>query len=306
MRTLALALALLLPVAACASPPTAVPDVLRAYLAERSGQSEEALDALLQAIEADPESAALRLESARLLLSQRRFDEALEIVNRGVELRPGQADLLLLKARLLEVLDRGDEAVGVAREAVGSGGGAEAHALVVRLLEGLDRREEALQEAQAWATAEPGNADAHFAVGRLLVLQGDRDSARQAFGKALGLDPNHRATLRAMGTAVCKLDPPPDLVLVDGLQKPDLLLPAEAVVNGDALSAAIAAASILAKVFRDRIMTAWDRRFPGYGFAAHKGYGAAAHLAALRERGACPLHRFSYKPIAELDQGRLF
>ena len=115
-----------------------------------------------------------------------------------------------------------------------------------------------------------------------------------------------RATLRAMGTAVCKLDPPPDLVLVDGLQKPDLLLPAEAVVNGDALSAAIAAASILAKVFRDRIMTAWDRRFPGYGFAAHKGYGAAAHLAALRERGACPLHRFSYKPIAELDQGRLF
>ncbi|MBU8870539.1 MAG: ribonuclease HII [Gemmatimonadales bacterium] len=115
-----------------------------------------------------------------------------------------------------------------------------------------------------------------------------------------------RATLSAMGTSVRKLNPSPQLVLVDGLQKPDLLVPAETVVKGDATSSAIAAASILAKVFRDRIMVAWDRYFPGYGFAAHKGYGAATHQAALREMGPCILHRFSYKPIAELDQGRLF
>ena len=115
-----------------------------------------------------------------------------------------------------------------------------------------------------------------------------------------------RATLRAMGIAVLKLNPPPQLVLVDGMQTPDLSLPAEAIVKGDATSASIAAASILAKVFRDRIMIAWDRRFPGYGFAAHKGYGAAAHQEARRELGPCPLHRFSYKPIADLDQGCLF
>ena len=115
-----------------------------------------------------------------------------------------------------------------------------------------------------------------------------------------------RATLRAMGKAVRKLDPPPQLVLVDGLQIPDIPYPAESVVHGDATSAAIAAASILAKVYRDRIMTAWDRRFPGYGFASHKGYGAARHQEALRKLGPCVLHRFSYKPIAELDQGQLF
>ena len=72
--------------------------------------------------------------------------------------------------------------------------------------------------------------------------------------------------LRAMGIAVLKLNPPPQLVLVDGMQTPDLSLPAEAIVKGDATSASIPAASILAKVFRDRIMIAWDRRFPGYGF----------------------------------------
>jgi ribonuclease HII len=115
-----------------------------------------------------------------------------------------------------------------------------------------------------------------------------------------------RATMRAMSLSVCKLDPCPDLVLVDGLQVPDLSFPGEAVVKGDGTSAAIAAASILAKVIRDRIMTAWDRRYPGYGFAAHKGYGAAVHRSALQSLGPCPLHRFSYRPVAELDQGQLF
>lgn len=115
-----------------------------------------------------------------------------------------------------------------------------------------------------------------------------------------------RATLLAMSRAVGRLNPEPDLVLVDGLQVPEIPFAAEAVVRGDATSAAIAAASVVAKVLRDRVMAAWDRHFPGYGFAAHKGYGAAAHRLALTRLGPCRLHRFSYRPVAELDQGQLF
>ncbi len=115
-----------------------------------------------------------------------------------------------------------------------------------------------------------------------------------------------QASLQAMRRSVLKLKPSPQLVLVDGLQTPALDIPAMAIVKGDGTSAAIAAASILAKVFRDRIMVSFDRLYPGYGFAGHKGYGAAVHQKALQELGPCPLHRFSYKPIAELDQGRLF
>ena len=115
-----------------------------------------------------------------------------------------------------------------------------------------------------------------------------------------------RATLTAMARAVARLDPTPDLVLVDGLQVPDVPVAAEALVKGDATSAAIAAASIVAKVLRDRVMAAWDRHYPGYGFASHKGYGAAVHRQALERLGPCPLHRFSYRPLKEMDQGNLF
>lgn len=115
-----------------------------------------------------------------------------------------------------------------------------------------------------------------------------------------------RATLRAMGRAVENLRPRPDVLLVDGLHAPDTPVPAETLVGGDGRSAAVAAASVVAKVLRDRIMVAWDRHYPGYGFAAHKGYGAASHRAALREHGPCPLHRLTYRPLIELDQGRLF
>ncbi len=115
-----------------------------------------------------------------------------------------------------------------------------------------------------------------------------------------------RATLCAMAGAVARLNPRPDLILVDGLQVPDVECPAEAVVRGDSTSASIAAASVVAKVLRDRVMAAWDKRFPGYGFASHKGYGAASHRQALVRLGPCPLHRFSYRPVAELDQGHLF
>jgi ribonuclease HII len=115
-----------------------------------------------------------------------------------------------------------------------------------------------------------------------------------------------RATLQAMARAVVRLRPAPDLVLVDGLQTPPVACEAVAVVKGDATSAAIAAASIVAKVLRDRVMTAWDRRYPGYGFAAHKGYGAAVHREAIARLGPCPLHRMSYRPLAAHAQGELW
>ncbi len=115
-----------------------------------------------------------------------------------------------------------------------------------------------------------------------------------------------RATLAAMARAVSRLAPVPDLVLVDGLQVPPLPCAAEAVVGGDGRSAAIAAASVVAKVLRDRVMLAWDRRWPQYGFARHKGYGSPEHRAALRRLGPTPLHRRTYRPVVLLDQGELW
>jgi ribonuclease HII len=126
-------------------------------------------------------------------------------------------------------------------------------------------------------------------------------SARQI--DAVGILP---ATFAAMARAVAGLGLKPDLVLVDGDRLPVLPVPAETLVRGDGTSAAVAAASVLAKVFRDRIMTAWDRHHPGYGFADHKGYGAPAHRAALRRLGPSPQHRRTYRPLAQLDQGDLF
>ncbi len=118
------------------------------------------------------------------------------------------------------------------------------------------------------------------------------------------------ATLRAMARAVSRLRPPPvpfPLLLIDGNHpiRPDAWLAATAlplpaqrpVVDGDALVPAISAASVLAKVFRDHLMTRLDRRWPGYGFAAHKGYGTTGHLAAIHQHGPCPLHRRSFRKV---------
>lgn len=107
-----------------------------------------------------------------------------------------------------------------------------------------------------------------------------------------------QATLLAMRRAVMGLRLRPAMVLVDGNRLPVLDVPAEAVIKGDALVPSISAASILAKVSRDRWCDQVDRDYPEYGFAGHKGYGTAAHLAALRAHGACPLHRRSFAPVA--------
>lgn len=111
-----------------------------------------------------------------------------------------------------------------------------------------------------------------------------------------------RATLRAMARSVEKLTQTPDLVLVDGADRiPGLRLRQEAVVDGDARMLSIAAASVLAKVVRDRIMERLDRVWPGYGFARHKGYGTPEHLEALARLGPCPIHRYSFSPVCELE-----
>jgi ribonuclease HII len=108
-----------------------------------------------------------------------------------------------------------------------------------------------------------------------------------------------QATLLAMQRAVAGLRLRPALVLVDGNRLPRLDMRAEAVVQGDAKVAAISAASILAKVTRDRGLDALHQSFPDYGFQRHKGYGTVEHLAALNRLGPCPAHRRSFSPVAE-------
>jgi ribonuclease HII len=108
-----------------------------------------------------------------------------------------------------------------------------------------------------------------------------------------------QATLLAMRRAVDALRLTPACVLVDGNQLPRLRVPCEAVVGGDARVAAISAASIVAKVYRDALLVQLHERHPHYGFADHKGYATAEHLAALRAHGACAEHRRSFAPVAE-------
>jgi len=109
-----------------------------------------------------------------------------------------------------------------------------------------------------------------------------------------------RATHLAMRRAVAALDPQPEHCLIDGLPVRDFPLPHDAIVKGDGLSLSIAAASIIAKVTRDRLMREIDREFPQFGFAKHQGYGTKAHLEALRIHGPCCHHRRSFQPVAQL------
>ena len=109
-----------------------------------------------------------------------------------------------------------------------------------------------------------------------------------------------QATLLAMRRAVMGLRLPPKLVLVDGNRLPVLEMRAEAIVKGDAKVPAISAASILAKVSRDRWCLEYHQQFPQYGFDQHKGYGTADHLAALRLHGPCPQHRRTFRPVTDL------
>jgi ribonuclease HII len=108
----------------------------------------------------------------------------------------------------------------------------------------------------------------------------------------------HRASLAAMKRAVSGLEIRPGHVLVDARTIPDLGISQAALVHGDALDASIAAASIVAKVYRDAWMCRLDERHPGYGFSRHMGYGTPEHFAALDRLGPCPAHRRSFAPVS--------
>lgn len=105
------------------------------------------------------------------------------------------------------------------------------------------------------------------------------------------------ATKKAMRGAIENLSPPADFLLIDALQLKEINLPQKAIIKGDAISASIAAASILAKTYRDNLMREMDELYPVYGFSKHVGYGTRAHFEAIRIHGACPLHRKSFRGV---------
>ena len=105
------------------------------------------------------------------------------------------------------------------------------------------------------------------------------------------------ATKKAMLIAIAALDPCADFLLIDALHLKQSPLPQKGIIKGDSISVSIAAASILAKTYRDNLMVQHDQTYPEYGFARHKGYGAATHYEALRKHGACPLHRKTFRGV---------
>lgn len=108
-----------------------------------------------------------------------------------------------------------------------------------------------------------------------------------------------QATLRAMEAAVSRLEPYPDCLMIDGISRTSLTIYQRTIKKGDSLSLSIAAASIIAKVTRDRLMAEYDKEYPGYGFAGHKGYGSAAHMAAIAVLGPTPIHRLTFRGVKE-------
>ncbi len=107
------------------------------------------------------------------------------------------------------------------------------------------------------------------------------------------------ATKKAMTLAIAALQPAAEYLLIDAIQLRSIRLPQKPLIKGDSISYSIAAASVLAKTYRDELMVKYHDEFPQFGFAGHKGYGAASHFAALREYGPCPLHRRSFRGVLQ-------
>jgi ribonuclease HII len=129
---------------------------------------------------------------------------------------------------------------------------------------------------------------------------------RQALTTGVGVVSNEfidkfnilKASLEAMRIATLNLDPQPEFILVDGIFPVNLDIPQRCIKKGDQLSKSISAASVVAKVYRDRLMGSYHRLYPAYGFDQHKGYGTGAHLKALRQYGPCPIHRLTFKGVS--------
>ncbi|MBI4747350.1 MAG: ribonuclease HII [Acidobacteria bacterium] len=144
------------------------------------------------------------------------------------------------------------------------------------------------------------------AAQRLNLAELVKESARGlAFGtqSAAEIDTYNilEATRRAMMLAIEELIPGPDFLLIDAVHLPKVKIPARSIIRGDAQSVSIAAASIVAKVYRDQLMTAYDTEFPGYGFARHKGYGTAEHQVALDKLGPSLIHRLSFRGVVKKE-----
>lgn len=129
-----------------------------------------------------------------------------------------------------------------------------------------------------------------FAVGRVEADEVDRINILEA-------------TKLAMISAVGKLSPAADFLLIDAVRLTACPLPQKSIIKGDSASASIAAASILAKVYRDEMMAEYDLLYPEYGFAKHVGYGTPEHMAAIREHGPCPIHRMTFRGVNQLELG---
>jgi ribonuclease HII len=139
------------------------------------------------------------------------------------------------------------------------------------------------REAKAWAIVAVG----HQRIGQLNIR------GASLLAMKLSLERASRLVL-------------PDLVLVDGNVPIETELPQRTVVSGDSLHVQISAASILAKVWRDHLMLTMDRKYPGYGFAKHAGYGTKDHMAAIRHKGPCPVHRLSFRGVREYADGQVY
>jgi ribonuclease HII len=159
-----------------------------------------------------------------------------------------------------------------------------------RKLRGLnDSKQLSPEQRQKYFTVLTSLPDVKYAIATVEVEMIDQINIRQA-------------AWRAMNQALDQLQPRPEHVLVDGLRIRWLTYPQTALVQGDARSYSIAAASVLAKVTRDRLMVEYEKQFPGYGFAEHKGYGTPQHLAAIEALGPCALHRRTFSPFRPMAQ----
>lgn len=152
--------------------------------------------------------------------------------------------------------------------------------------EGLDDSKKLTPENRERIDAELRQSAVTFGIGLVEADEIDRINILEA-------------TKKAMSLAIGSLEPAADFLLIDALQLKTFTLPQKAIIKGDTISLSIAAASVLAKVYRDRLMTEYDGQFPEYGFASHKGYGCASHFEAVRNLGTCPLHRKTFRGVCD-------
>jgi len=149
---------------------------------------------------------------------------------------------------------------------------------------GLDDSKKISEKKRLRIDAELRQSVVAYAIGQVEAEEIDRINILQA-------------TKKAMRLAIEQLDPRADFLLIDAVQLREIELPQKSIIKGDAISASIAAASIIAKTYRDKLMQEMCKIYPEYGFSKHVGYGTKAHFEALRAHGACPLHRKSFKGV---------